>query len=210
MGIWKSIRKARTQRKAEIKAAKARAKQEVKSAAKLELKKDQFLARQEARLVKEEKKAQKIQRKHELALAKTELARRQAGKFNKDRVLRYATAARALAPVAIPLFYRGVTLVREQLNSQRAAKLGISSDELASFDGYGAPLKARIAGMRKSVSVSSLPKGFITDVEARLDELSNAVDNAEFMGPEQRVRTHRSITKDLDALADQIQDKIEG
>ncbi|WBT08646.1 DUF6474 family protein [Corynebacterium sp. SCR221107] len=209
MGIWKSIRKARTQRKAEIKAAKARARQEVKSAAKLELKKDQLLARQESRLLKEEKKAQKIQRKHELALAKTELARRQAGKFNKDRVLRYAAATRALAPVVVPLIYRGVTTVREQLNAQRAAKLGVSSDELASFSGYGAPLQARIAGMRKSVSVSSLPKGFITDCQERLDELSEAVNNAEFMGPEQRVRAHRSIAKDLDALGQQIQEKIE-
>lgn len=208
MGIWKSIRAARTKRKAEIKAAKARARQEVKSAAKLELKKDKFLASQEKRLLKEEKKGQKVQRKHELQLAKAELAKRQAGRFNKDRVVRYTTAARAIAPFLVPLVYRGVTAAREQINSSRAQKLGITTEELSKFAGHGASLKARIAGMRKSVSVSSLPKGFVKDVNDRLDELNAAVDNAEFMTPEHRIRTHRSITKDLDALASQIQDKI--
>lgn len=46
MGIMKALFKARAQRAAEIKAAKVRARQEVKSAAKLELKKSKLLATQ--------------------------------------------------------------------------------------------------------------------------------------------------------------------
>lgn len=88
-------------------------------------------------------------------------------------------------------------------------KLGVSAEDLGRFSGHGAEIKARIAGMNSSVKLSSLPKGFVTDVEQRLQDLDFAVDNAEFMTPELRQRSHRSINKDLDQLGRQIQNKIE-
>lgn len=210
MGIIKSFRKARAQKKVEIKAAEARARQEAKSAAKMELKADKFLAKQEKRLLKEEKKGLKAKNKHELQLAKNELAQRKAGKFNAQNMLRYSGALRTIAPVALPLIYRGITMLRDSQANKQAQAFGVSGDELAKFSGYGAPLKARIAGMKQTVKASSLPNGFIKDVEDRLRELSTAVDNAERMTIEKRQSAHRSITKDLDNLAQQIQDKISG
>lgn len=210
MGIVKSFRKARAQKKIELKAAKARARQEAKSAAKMELKADKFLAKQEKKLLKEEKKGQKRKNKHELKLAKNELAQIKAGKFNAQNVARYSGALRAILPIALPLVYRGITMVRDSQANKQARAFGVSADELAKFAGYGAPLKARIAGMRETVNASSLPTGFIKDVEDRLRELSTAVDNAERMTTEKRQAAHRSITKDLDNLAQQIQDKISG
>ncbi|PME06846.1 hypothetical protein AY498_08635 [Corynebacterium ulcerans] len=210
MGLFESIRKARAKTKAEIKAAKVRARQEAKEAAKLEYKRDKFLARQEKKLLKEEKKGLKAKRKHDEKMAKNTLEQLKAGKFNKNNVLRYAGAARAVIPVALPLIYRGITMAKEEAAKRRAMKLGVSADDLGRFSGHGAEIKARIAGIRNSVKLSSLPKGFVTDVEQRLQDLDFAVDNAEFMTPELRQRSHRSIHKDLDQLGRQIQNKIEG
>ncbi|AEX70872.1 DUF6474 family protein [Corynebacterium diphtheriae] len=208
MGLFESFRKARAKTKAEIKAAKVKARQEAKDATKLEIKRNKLLAQQEKALLKEERKGLKAKRKHEEKLAKTTLEQLKAGKFNKDNVLRYAGAARTLAPIVLPLIYRGITLAKEQANTKRALRLGIDPSDLARFAGHGAELKARIEGIRGSVKVSSLPKGFVADVEQRLDDLTFAVDNAEYMTPELRQRSHRSIANDLDQLARQIQDKI--
>ncbi|MWK60368.1 hypothetical protein GO594_30780, partial [Pseudomonas otitidis] len=80
MGLFESIRKARAKTKAEIKAAKVRGRQEAKEAAKLEFKRDKFLARQEKKLLKEEKKGLKAKRKHEEKMAKNALEQLKAGK----------------------------------------------------------------------------------------------------------------------------------
>ncbi|QDZ43388.1 DUF6474 family protein [Corynebacterium sp. sy039] len=208
MGLLKKARKKRAQAKKELKVAKSRARQEVKSAAKLDLKRDKLLAKQEKHLLKEEKKGLKAKRKHEKGLAKTELEKLKAGQFNKDTVLRYSGAARTLAPFILPLLYRGVVAVRGQLDAKRAQRLGISSEELGQFSGHGAPLKARILKMRDHVKTTQLAPGFIQDVHDRLDELSAAVDNAEYMTTEQRKRAHRSIAAELDALAREIQHKL--
>lgn len=210
MGILKSLRKSRKKKKLEVAAAKARARQEVKSQAKLDYKREKLLKNVEKQLRKEEEKGLKAKRKHEMRMAKNELERRRAGRFNKDTVKRYAAASRVLAPLLLPVVYKLITALGARVDSARAAKMGLSPADLAQFGGHGAPLKARISGMRKSVSVSSLPKGFIRDVSDRLDELSSAVDNAENMTEEQRQRAHRSIHKELNQLARQIQDKITG
>lgn len=204
MGIFKTLRKRRAKKRLRSKTAKLSSRQ----SGKLALKRDKLLAKQERHLAKAERKGLKAKRKHEHKLAKTELARRKAGRFNKDKVLRYSSAARTVAPFLLPLLYRGLTFLRAQLEGNKARRLGVSADELAQFSGYGAPLKARISGMRNSVRISSLSTGFIQDVEDRLEELDASVDNAERMTPEQRVRAHRKITKELDQLASQIQDKL--
>ncbi|EEI26299.1 DUF6474 family protein [Corynebacterium glucuronolyticum] len=201
MGLFGAIRKARAKTKAEIKAAEARAKADSKN----ELKLNKLLMKHEKNLAKHNAKLEKKRFKEDTKLAKQELAKIRAGRFNKDTVNRYAGALRALAPLAIPLIYRAVTQWREQNTNRQASQLGFSGADLASRGGHGAPLKVRMDKLR---SVEGLPTGFKKDVDARLDELEQAVDNAEHMTPEQRRATHRSIGNDLDLIASQIDEKL--
>ncbi|MDU0479732.1 DUF6474 family protein [Staphylococcus chromogenes] len=208
MGILKNLKKNRARAKAELKAAKTRAKAEIKHAAKDRARQQKLLAKQEQNLLKAEKKGLKAKRKHELKLAKTELAKREAGRINKANVSRYIGVARMVAPILLPLIYRGATQAQQVVNQRRAQRLGVSTDQLSAFAGHGASLKARIAGVRNSLKESDLPRGFVLDCEERLNELDKAVDNSEFMTPEQRRRAHRSIKNDLDMVTGQVQERL--
>lgn len=207
MGLLKSIRKARVDAKAKIKAAEAKARQEAKEAAKLEFKRDKLLAKQEKRLLKEEKKGLKAQRKHEEKMAENALEQLKAGSFNADSVKRYIGASRALAIFALPLAYRGMVQAQKAFDQRRASRLGVSSDDLARYAGHGAAERARIAGLRNALDEDVLPKSFIKDCEARLDTLESAVDTAEHMTRDLRVRSLRSVNNDLDLLGQEIQQR---
>ncbi|OFP66727.1 hypothetical protein HMPREF2978_04420 [Corynebacterium sp. HMSC074C01] len=208
MGIMKKIRKARREARAEIKAAKTRAKAEVKAADKAKHRQQKLLARQEKALIKSEEKGLKNRRKHEYKMAKKELERIKQGRFNKNNVKRYAGALRTAAPLLLPLLYRGITAAQREVEKKRAQKAGVSAEQLASFSGHGAPLKARTAGIRNSLKDAQLPAGFKRDVKERLNELDSAIDNAEYMTDQQRQRAHRSISGEIDSLNDEIQAKL--
>lgn len=208
MGIMKKIRKARREARAEIKAAKTRAKAEVKAADKAKHRQQKLLAKQEKALIKSEEKGLKKRRQHEYKMAKKELERIKQGRFNKDNVKRYASALRTAAPLLLPLIYRGITAAQREVEKKRAQKAGVSAEQLASFSGHGAPLKARTAGIRNSLKDAQLPAGFKRDVKERLNELDSAIDNAEYMTDQQRQRAHRSISGEIDSLNDEIQAKL--
>ncbi|WKD60007.1 DUF6474 family protein [Corynebacterium caspium] len=204
MGLLNSLLKKRAQYVGEIKAAEKRALGEVKAAAKAEARRAKLIVQAEKNLLKAESKALKTRRRHEYRLAKNQLAQIQAGKINKKRVAQWLGAGRLLSVVAIPLAYRGVTMLREQLNKNEASKYGISTEQLATYSGYGAPLKARIAGLRKQVEAQRGGANFKHDALARLDELMQAVDNAEHMTPQLRSDAHLSISTDLNQLSQEI------
>lgn len=208
MSLLKKVRKLRAQAKAEAKAAKARARAEVKEASKAERRQQKLLAKQEKNLLKSEEKGLKKRRKHEEKMAKQELEKLKAGRFNSDNVKRYAGAARAAVPLLLPLAYRGLVALRENNEKRQAKKAGVSRDQLASFAGHGASLKARTQGIRNSLEGTDLPAGFKRDVRDRLDELDAATDNAEFMTADQRRRAHSSINTDIDGVTYDIQQRL--
>ncbi|KQB83397.1 DUF6474 family protein [Corynebacterium oculi] len=208
MGLLKNLSKRRARSKAQIKAAKTRAKAEVKAQAKARQRQAKLLAKQEKGLLKAEQKGLQAKRKHERKMAENKLAQIQAGKFNADNVKRWTGAARLLTPILLPLAYRGLTALREQTNSAQARRMGVTSDQMAQFSGYGAPLKARIHGIKESLKDSGLPSGFVRDVEDRLEELSASLDNAEYMTEEQRRRAHTSIARDIDQVTNEIQGRL--
>lgn len=204
MGLLKTILKRRAQTKIEVKAAQARARQEIKSAAQLELHRSKLLAAEEKKLLKNESKLLKAQRKHREKMATAELQRLRKGRLNSGKVLRYSAAIRAMAPLLLPLVYKAVVMVRDANTKSRAQQLGVSVDELAQHSGPGADLKARITGMEKSLATYKLPQGFQTDVVERLQALQIAVENADRMSPDQRKRAHRTISADLDELNKEV------
>lgn len=208
MSIVKKFRRSRAEAKAQIKAAKSRAKAEVKEASKAKQRQQKLLAKQQESLIKAEEKGLKARRKHEQKMAKTELERLKAGRFNSDNVKRYAGALRTAAPIALPIIYRLIVQAKQTSENRAAKKAGVTADQLAGFAGHGAPLKARTQGIRNSLDNTDLPAGFKRDVRDRLDELDAAVDNAEFMTPEQRRRAHSSISADIDGVTAQIQERI--
>lgn len=206
--ILKKYRKTRAQAKAELKAAKSRAKAEVKSNSKAQQRREKLLAKQEKALLKSEEKGLKERRKHEQKLAQAELEKLRAGRFNSDNVKRYAGALRIALPLALPLAYRGIVSLRERRESSQAKKSGVTREQLAQFSGHGAPLKARTHGIRNSLNAVSLPAGYRRDVRDRLTEIEGAIDNAEFMTPKQRRRAHNSINREIDALTNEIQQRV--
>ena len=204
MGLLKTILKRRAQTKIEVKAAQARARQEIKSAAQLELRRSKLLAAEEKKLLKNESKLLKAQRKHREKMATAELQRLRKGRLNSGKVLRYSAAIRAMAPLLLPLVYKAVVMVRDANTKSRAQQLGVSVDELAQHSGPGADLKARTTGVEKSLATYKLPQGFQTDVVERLQALRIAVENADRMSPDQRKRAHRTISADLDELNKEV------
>ena len=133
-------------------------------------------------------------------MAKNELAKLKAGRFNSDNVKRYAGALRTAAPLLLPLLYRGYVGLKTEGEKRKAAKAGVTSDQMASFSGYGAPLKARTAGIRNSLDNTDIPAGFKRDVRDRLQEVDSAIDNAEFMTEQQRRRAHKTISSEIDSI----------
>lgn len=208
MSLFNSLRKRRRKSAAEIKAAKKRAAKEVASRHRGAKRREKLLARQEKKLIKAENKGLKAKRKHEKQMADRKLAQIKNGRFNKDQVKRWTGAARLLTPLLIPLAYQAVTSGREKADEFRARRLGVSAEELSRHTGHGAALKARIEGVRHTISESEVSSGYLHDAEARLDELANAVDNAEYMTPEQRRRAHSAIGRDIDGLITQIHQKL--
>ncbi|MCS4490082.1 DUF6474 family protein [Corynebacterium sp. ES2794-CONJ1] len=200
MGLFRSLFKKRAQRKAELKVAKARARAEVKTSAKMKKRLHKRLAREEKNLLKMEQKTLKKRDKHHEKMAKLKLDQLKEGRFNAKKVLRYATALRALAPFALPVIYRGIVALRDKSSENRARQLGVKVEDLAEFSGHGAELRAKIAQVRKAAEQFKIPAGLQHDINERLDELNAAVHNAELMTPEPRSRAHRSIENDIDKV----------
>ncbi|MBN9645327.1 DUF6474 family protein [Corynebacterium mendelii] len=209
MGIFSTIRSSRARTKAQVKAAKQRAKTEVKEEKKLALRRSRLLAKEKKNMEKSQLKNLKAKQKHEKRMAKQTYKQLKAGSFNAKNVKRYTGAARLLAPVVLPLIYRAVTWSREQLLKKKARNFGVSSSDLARFTGFGAPIKARIEAVRRSLDDAPLPAGLKKDITNRLDTLFTAADNAEHMDNDQRQRIHHSINSDLDHVTGQIHSRLD-
>lgn len=198
MGLFKK-RKRRATRKAEAKALKHKAKLEAKLGAKN--------ARKQLR---SETKAQKKVDKARIATLKAQekAAVKAAEKgLTVAQLRRYLGVARLLAPVIVPIAYRGATALRGQLDAQRAQRMGIGVDQLGEYTGHGAKLSARIAGAEKSVAeiVTRRPddaetQQFASAIRARLGDLDTAVHAAEQMPPARRKQAHHAISSELDGV----------
>lgn len=208
MALVKKIRQRRAEAKKAIKAAQARARQEVKEASKASQKREKLLAKQEQQLLKAEQKGLKRKRAHDLEMAKLEYQKRKEGKVNPKKAKKALGTAQVIVPVLAPLAYRAFTAGRGALENAKAKRAGVTPEQLAQFSGYGAPLKARIQGVRDSLTGSSLTAGAKHDLDARLAELSSAVSNAEFMPPEKRHSANKAIERDLDRTIAEIQQHL--
>lgn len=212
MGMMKSIRKARKQArvrsKAQIKAAEARARKLAKQEAKADYRTAQLLDKAEKRLLREEQKGLKRKRKHEKDLAKAHMKRIEESGLTQKKAKNLIGAARVLIPIVLPMVYKALTSAQQSQIDSRAAKMGLTPQDLARHSGRGAELKARIESLRASVdNTDTLPTGFAGDARVRLANLDQAVRNAEHASPEQQRLAHNSIEQDLTELAAEVNAK---
>jgi len=198
VGLFKK-RKRRATRKAEAKALKHKAKIEAKLGAKNDRRKNRSDAKAQKKVDKAQISALKAQEKAAEKAAEKGLTVAQ--------LRRYMGVARLLAPVVVPLAYRGATALRGQLDAQRAQRMGIAVDQLGEYTGHGAKLSARIAGAEKSVAeiVARHPgdaetQQFATAIRARLTDLETAVHASEQMPPARRKQAHHAISSELDGV----------
>jgi hypothetical protein len=207
MGLFKR-RKSRATRRAEARAIKAKAKLEAKLAAKNERRRDKAAHKAEANALKAQLRAQRDSDRSALKVAETELKAVRDGKLlSPARIRRALTVSRLLAPVVVPLVYRGAMAARGYLDERRADRLGVPLSQLGQFSGHGGELSARIAGAEQSLRLvaekkpkDGETKQFVAAMTDRLTDLSAAVTAAENMPLTQRRTAHSAISQQLDGI----------
>src|SRR6476661_4199763 len=207
MGLF-TPRKSRATRRAEARAIKAKAKLEAKLAAKNENRRMKAAHRAETKALKAQLRAQRESDRTALKVAETELKAAREGKlFSPARIRRTLTVSRLLAPIVVPLAYRGAMAARGFLDERRADRLGVPLTQLGQFSGHGAQLSARIAGTEQTLRqvADKKPKDaetkqFVSAMTDRLTDLSAAVTAAENMPTSNRRAAHTAISDQLDAI----------
>jgi Family of unknown function (DUF6474) len=207
MGLFKR-RKTRATRRAEARAIKTKAKLEARLSAKNERRRIKSGHRAETRALKAQLRAQRDSDRAALKVAQTQLKAAQEGKlFSPSRIRRMLTVTRLLAPIVVPVLYRGAITARGLVDQRRADRLGIPLSQIGQYSGHGAHLSARIAGAEQSLRqvAEKKPKDaetkqFVTAMTERLGELSAAVTAAENMPTARRRSAHAAIERQLDGI----------
>src|SRR6476620_1363897 len=134
MSLFK--RKSRATRRAEARAIKAKAKLEAKLAAKNEARRIKSQHKAETRALKAQIRAQRDSDRAALKVAETQLKAAREGKLlSPTRIRRLLTVTRLLAPIVVPLFYRGAIAARGYLDERRADRLGVPLSQIGQFSG---------------------------------------------------------------------------
>lgn len=211
MGLFRK-RKSRATRRAEARALKTRAKLEARLAAKGEAKRFKATQRADARTLKAHLKAERNRDRTTLKAAENQLKAARDGKLlSPARIRRTLTVSRMLAPIVVPVAYRGAMAVRGMLDEQRAARLGVPLARMGEFSGSGknneARLSARIAGAERTLREvaerrpkDAETKQFVSAVTDRLSDLATAVTAIETMPGDRRRAGFASISEQLDGI----------
>ncbi|BBY26582.1 DUF6474 family protein [Mycolicibacterium sediminis] len=207
MALFKR-RKSRAVRRAEARAIKAKAKLEAKLEAKNETRRIKAENKRRNAAIKAELKAWRASDQAALKVAETQLKAVREGKLlSPSKIRRILTVSRMLAPVLVPVVYRGAIAVRGVLDQRRADQLGIPLSQVGQFSGVGGALSARIAGAEQSLRkvADKKPKDaetkqFVAAVTDRLSDLAAAIAAAENMPTSRRRAAHAAISDQLDGV----------
>lgn len=207
MGLFRK-RKSRATRRAEARAIKARAKLEVKLAARNEGRRIKGERQAAEKALRAQIKSQRESDRTALKVAEAEVkAAREGRVFSPTRIRRLLTVSRLLAPVLTPVIYRAAMAARAMIDRRRADQLGIPLAQIGQFSGPGAQLSARIAGAEKSLKLvqDRKPKDaetrqFVSAITERLADLATAVTAAENMPAARRRAAHAAISSQLDGI----------
>ena len=207
MGLF-GKRKTRATRRAEARAIKARAKLEAKLSAKNEARRFKAAQRAETRALREHLKAQRDSDQTALKVAETKLKAVREGKLlSPTRIRRLLTVSRLLAPILVPVAYRGAIAARGLIDQRRADQFGVPLAQIGQFSGHGGRLSARVAGAEQSLRAvqEKKPKDvetkqFVAAISERLTDLAAAITAAENMPGTRRRAAHAAICRQLDEI----------
>jgi len=205
-------RKSRSVRRAEARAirraTKTKAKLEAKLAARNDARRIKADLKAQTQTVKAQLKAQRDSDRAALKVAETQLRAVREGKLlSPMKIRRTLTVSRLLAPVLVPLAYRGAIAIRGLLDQRRADRLGVPLAQIGQFSGNGAVLSARISGAEQATRrvaeknpKDAETKQFVAAITDRLTDLSTAVTAAENMPTARRKAAHAAIGAQLDGI----------
>lgn len=212
----KRARKAEKAEAKRLKKAAARAKKENRKAEKQAAK----AAGAEAKAAGKSRKAQKKAAK-QTEKAHAEVTARAQAKATKpgllSRVTDPKTARRAVAaagiagPALAPFALKAATTVREYLDRNRAAKLGVPVDKVAEYSGPTGTVAARVDGLQHSIAeLRDLRHGdlqaltFARNADQQLADLAVAVHAAAPMPAPRRRAALDLVSGQLDLLESQL------
>lgn len=140
--------------------------------------------------------------------AKTEKKSGVMGSLTNPRTLRrMLILVQTVGPPLAAGTMRFSTEVRGALDQRRAHRLGVPIDEVALYKGPAGTLSARLAGLGRSVRDLRARRGtdpkvsrFVDSTEARIDELTAAINATLSMPSGSRRATLHAISADLDQL----------
>ena len=192
-------RKSRSTRRAEARAIKAKAKLEARLAAKNDARRIKADRKAASRAVKAQLKAQHDSDRAALKVAETQLKAVREGKLlSPTKIRRALTVSRLLAPVVVPLAYRGAIAARGLLDQRRADQLGVPLSQVGQFSGHGAA--QAVARVAEKNPKDAETRQFVTAVRDRLTDLASAVPAAENMPAPRRRAAHAAIGEQLDGV----------
>jgi hypothetical protein len=124
--------------------------------------------------------------------------------FSSAEAKRLIGIGTTVVPLLAPYALAAVTQARGRWDAFRAARLGVSPDQLAAFTGPGGSLHARLSHLAEALA--ELEKGdaaaiaFAATTKPRLEDLSVAVRAAEQMPSGRRRTAFRAIGAELDGI----------
>ncbi|MGH3452170.1 MAG: DUF6474 family protein [Haloechinothrix sp.] len=160
-----------------------------------------------------EAKATKLAVKKERKAAKKSAKEAEAARFDAKKAKNAVKVGKVLVPAIIPvlapLAARAAAVARDAYDRRKARRIGVDVEALGEFQGRGAALNARIAGL--SDGISELRAGgtaegsqFADRCSSTLRQLSSAVKASERMPATRRKAAHRAVSDELDRLETQL------
>jgi hypothetical protein len=123
------------------------------------------------------------------------------------KVLRIVTAAKVAGPLLAAGAMKASTTVRGLLDEKRAQKLGVPVESVAAYKGPAGPSRARIAGLSAAIQdlrsrrSGELPVvSFTNTANARLIDLTAALDATASMPPGTQRTAIRAVASELNQI----------
>lgn len=128
-------------------------------------------------------------------------------------VKRYLGISQLLAPVLLPILYKGIVSSREFIQNSRAKKLGIPVEKVNTFFGAEAKEKARLYNLENTLSklaerYESVPSS-VKNMQEEITHLNFALQSVSTMSNENKKAALKNITTKINDLEKQILTQLE-
>lgn len=128
-----------------------------------------------------------------------------ASRFSSAQAKRLIGVGTTVVPLLAPYALAAATAARGRWDAHRAARLGVTTDQLTAFSGPGGALHARLSHLAEALAKIDSGHGaaaatFAGDTRPRLADLAVAVRAAEQMPSARRRTAFKAIGGELDGV----------